>query len=410
MGAGTTTPGPYLHTLATDEALGVIEDDSVGFFAVVTPEPPPQSVLAYTHNYGIGGVVNPSAGPEPRDRVRWLLYLEAAYVPPNPPHPESWGWKLTGFVGGGGGSFDIVAGTSLLCHPFGMTLVGDTFDVAFTYNSAVLKIYVNGQLEAQGSPGSMWGETTRTGRFQLGAVDMAGAITGGWMNHHGGIGMAMLTVDGDTHVRADPEPAHRRAHRRRVPRRDHPRPARHHPHRRPPPRIRPGEPRSPPRATCWPAPGPAPSTSSPSAPTAQVLVADSTEPTGLALGRPDRPDTARQFFAQQHGPLPATPESSGMYRVPYLAGAVVEYTLERASLHLGEAGSTATTLMIEKSETTDEFTPITIATLTLGSGVFLDEETSGLGTIESGNLLRFTWTAIGTGADMFHAQLEGTET
>ena len=56
------------------------------------------------------------------------------------------------------------------------------------------------------------------------------------------------------------------------------------------------------------------------------------------------------------------------------------------------------------------FTAVTVATLTLASTVQLAEEDTGLGTIQSGNLLRFRWTAIGTGADNFHAQLEGTET
>ena len=114
--------------------------------------------------------------------------------------------------------------------------------------------------------------------------------------------------------------------------------------------------------------------------------------------------------------LPARPapwqprEASGMYRVPFPAGEAKTYTLDYASLHLGEAGSSTTTLVIEKSETTDEFTPETIVTLSCATTVHLDEETAGLGTLESGNLLRFTWTAIGTGADMFHAQLEGEET
>ena len=117
----------------------------------------------------------------------------------------------------------------------------------------------------------------------------------------------------------------------------------------------------------------------------------------------------QRLLAQLYGPMPASPESSDMYRVPYTAGASVEYTLERASLHLETAGSTTSTLLIEKSTTVGAFVPVTIATLSLASTVQLDEETSGLGTIESGDLLRFRWTAVGTGADNFHAQLEGTE-
>ena len=119
--------------------------------------------------------------------------------------------------------------------------------------------------------------------------------------------------------------------------------------------------------------------------------------------------TARRLLAQLQGPMPASPETSGAYRVPFWGGASIEYTLQRASLHLENVGSTDTSLVIEKSTTADVFTPETVATLTVAASSYLDEETSGLGSLESGNLIRWRWTAVGTDADNFHVTLEGEE-
>lgn len=119
--------------------------------------------------------------------------------------------------------------------------------------------------------------------------------------------------------------------------------------------------------------------------------------------------TTRQFLAQQFGPMPGSVGSVGMYRVPFFGGASVTFTLSRAALHLETAGSTSTTVLVEKSSTSGVFTPVTVATLTLASTVTQADVTTSLGTIASGNLLRFRWTAIGTGAQSFHTQLEGNE-
>lgn len=118
---------------------------------------------------------------------------------------------------------------------------------------------------------------------------------------------------------------------------------------------------------------------------------------------------AKQLHATQYGPMPVSVGSTGMYRIPYADGAAVTYTLARASLHLETAGSTTTTLLIEKSSATGVFTPVLVATLTLVASATLVQVTTSLGTLASGNLLRYRWTALGTGAQSFHAQLEGTE-
>jgi hypothetical protein len=119
--------------------------------------------------------------------------------------------------------------------------------------------------------------------------------------------------------------------------------------------------------------------------------------------------TTRQFLAQEFGPMPGSVGARGMYRIPFFAGSSVTFTLTRAALHLETAGSTTSTLIIEKSSTSGVFTPVTVATLTLAASATQVDVTSSLGTIASGNLLRFRWTALGTGAQSFHVQLEGNE-
>jgi hypothetical protein len=120
------------------------------------------------------------------------------------------------------------------------------------------------------------------------------------------------------------------------------------------------------------------------------------------------PSPPPRFFADLQGPLPASPETSGSYRVPFRDGAGVTYNLSRAEFHLETDGSTTTTVVIEKSSTPGSFTPATVATLSLTSGQNDVSASSSLGTISSGDLLRFNFTAIGTGADDFYVQLEGT--
>ena len=390
------TEGASLETL--DSRLGVTEDGRVGFFGVVFANPPATA---------IAGVVDDSISGSAFAKVRWAIFLSPIEVPTDPP---TTGYNLAGLVNDGGDALGspeatVIFGSTLLCHPLGATVAGDQFDVAFTYNGSVLKIYWNGQEEATGThPG--WVNETRAGRFVLGSMNFRASATGSWYNWEGEISSANLSVsnaytsgqiknmhDGEPTVGGFPGEITPDQHGT-IPTGDlHPE------------YVREAEITG--KGDLLAGTGAGTLDELPAGTNGQTLVVDSTEPTGLKWVDPV--DPARRLFAQQHGPLPASPEAGPMYRIPYLAGAAVEYTLERASLHLGEAGSTATTLLIEKSETTDEFTPETVATLSCGSGSHLDEETSGLGTLESGNLLRFKWTAVGTGADMFHVQLEGTE-
>jgi hypothetical protein len=138
----------------------------------------------------------------------------------------------------------------------------------------------------------------------------------------------------------------------------------------------------------------------------QILTADSTQTLGVKWAAPA---TAAQnlrasYFAQMPTSLPA---SSGMFRVPFFAGSSVTFTLSRASLHLETAGSSSSTLLLEKSTGAGSFLAVLVATLTLASSATDVTVTSSLGTINSGNLIRWRWTALGTGAQSFYAQLEG---
>jgi hypothetical protein len=109
--------------------------------------------------------------------------------------------------------------------------------------------------------------------------------------------------------------------------------------------------------------------------------------------------------AQLYGPMPTSVSSSGMFRIP---GNAVTYTLTRVSLHLETAGSTTTTLLLEKSTASGSFVGSTVATLTLAAAATDVAVTTSLGSLASGNLIRWRWTALGTGAANFHAQLEAT--
>jgi hypothetical protein len=114
-----------------------------------------------------------------------------------------------------------------------------------------------------------------------------------------------------------------------------------------------------------------------------------------------------KLLTQEYGPMPGTVGARGMYRVPSIAGATVTFTLTRATLHLETAGSTTSTLVLEKSTASGLFVATPVATLTLAAGATDATVTTGLGIVASGNLIRFRWTALGTGAQSFHAQLEG---
>ena len=84
------------------------------------------------------------------------------------------------------------------------------------------------------------------------------------------------------------------------------------------------------------------------------------------------------------------------------------FTLTRASLHLETAGSSSTTVLLEKATPSGGvFIATLVATLTLASSATDVAVTTSLGSVSSGDLIRWRWTALGTGAQSFYAQLEG---
>jgi hypothetical protein len=125
----------------------------------------------------------------------------------------------------------------------------------------------------------------------------------------------------------------------------------------------------------------------------------------VPAGTTPNPNMLARWFGAMPGSLPA---SSGMYRVPFFAGAARTFTLSRASLHLETAGSSATTLVVEKcTPSGGVFVAVLVATLTLAAAATDVAVTTSLGSVASGDLIRWRFTALGTSAQNFAAQLEG---
>lgn len=116
------------------------------------------------------------------------------------------------------------------------------------------------------------------------------------------------------------------------------------------------------------------------------------------------------FLTEEQGPMPGSLSSRGMYRVPFREAVSVTFTLDRASLHLETPGSTSSVLQVEKSSSAGVFTPVAVCSLTVAaSNHQATDVTTGLGTLTSGDLVRFRWSALGTGANSYFVQLEGHE-
>lgn len=98
--------------------------------------------------------------------------------------------------------------------------------------------------------------------------------------------------------------------------------------------------------------------------------------------------------------------------MPYVDGVSKTFALNRATFRVETppiAGSASYSVAIEKSPGGATFTPTNITTLTIAAAGNEDSDTTSLGTVDSGQLLRVNWTALGVGAETFEIQLEGTE-
>jgi hypothetical protein len=98
----------------------------------------------------------------------------------------------------------------------------------------------------------------------------------------------------------------------------------------------------------------------------------------------------------------------GVWRVPYLDGASVTFTLDRAVFRFETVPTTAYTLRVEKSAGGSSFSATTVASATIAIAAYEATVTAALGTVDSGQLLRVYCVAVGAGAASYSIQLEGT--
>ncbi len=117
---------------------------------------------------------------------------------------------------------------------------------------------------------------------------------------------------------------------------------------------------------------------------------------------------ARLFGAGWSGPYPLNILTGAVWKVPLVDGASVTFNLTRLVFRLENPGLGTTTVRVEKSTTTGVFTPTTVETISLAAGAYEATDTTGLGSVTSGNLLRIVWTAVGTNARGYLVFLEGT--
>lgn len=104
--------------------------------------------------------------------------------------------------------------------------------------------------------------------------------------------------------------------------------------------------------------------------------------------------------------------AGGVWRVPYVDGVSKTFDLDRATFRVETApiaDSASYSVKIQKSNGGGAFSATDIVTLTIAAAAFENAVTTALGTIDSGQLLRVNWTALGVGAETFEIQLEGTE-
>lgn len=109
-------------------------------------------------------------------------------------------------------------------------------------------------------------------------------------------------------------------------------------------------------------------------------------------------------------PPTSVPALSQVLRVPYNNGASMTFNLDRLTLRMETAGTSSTAITLQKSPGGGAFSPTSIGTASLASGVHEDDETTGLGSVSSGDLVRVDWTAVGTGAASYSIEMEATET
>lgn len=112
------------------------------------------------------------------------------------------------------------------------------------------------------------------------------------------------------------------------------------------------------------------------------------------------------ILASWQGAVPAVAGVGAVWRVPYIDGVAVTFTLRSAYARLEDPAASSTSLKIQKSPA-GVFVATDITTLNLASSMNEAQVTTGLGTVDSGSLLRISWAIVGSPGSAFTVELEG---
>lgn len=117
----------------------------------------------------------------------------------------------------------------------------------------------------------------------------------------------------------------------------------------------------------------------------------------------------RVFGFGWFGPYPLSILQGATHIVPLVEGEEMTFDLTRILLRLGTPGGSSTTMHIEVSAGGGAFSGSPIGGVTLTAGTYEGEDTSGLGQVTSGDLIRMFWDTVGDGARDYSVEVEGTE-
>jgi hypothetical protein len=119
--------------------------------------------------------------------------------------------------------------------------------------------------------------------------------------------------------------------------------------------------------------------------------------------------SARPFGFGWFGPYPLNIIQGATFVVPEVEGASMTFNLTRILFRLNTPGTTSTTMHVEKSSGGGAFSGSTVGGVTLTAGSYEGEDTTSLGSVTSGDLLRLVWDTVGTNARDYTVEVEGTE-
>jgi hypothetical protein len=120
-------------------------------------------------------------------------------------------------------------------------------------------------------------------------------------------------------------------------------------------------------------------------------------------------DTTRVFGAGWAGPYPLNVLAGATWKVPEVEGTSMTFDLTRILFRLETPGTSSTTVHVEKSSGGGAFSGSTVGTVTLTAGTHEGTDTTSLGSVSSGDLLRIVWDTVGSGARGYLVTVEGTE-